>query len=117
GLRIERRRHFLRQLRVEAMCVAHLGYLIAIRDLIARGSGSRGSHLVADPKGILPHPALGSEWRFGPENPALREEILEVWLGEDGEFHTRAVPVRPIPESEFWFENTWEAYRSGRVFE
>jgi succinate dehydrogenase/fumarate reductase flavoprotein subunit len=117
GLRIERRRHFLRQLRVEAMCVAHLGYLIAIRDLIARGSGSRGSHIVADPKGILPHPALGSEWRFGPENPALREEILEVWLGEDGEFHTRAVPVRPIPESEFWFENTWEAYRSGRVFE
>lgn len=117
GLRIGSRREWVKALRVEGMCLTHVAYLTAIKELLLRGSGSRGSHLVLDPKGMQPHPQLGAEWRFLPENPHLRQEILEVWLGEDGEFHTRAVPVRPIPEAEFWFENTWEDYRTGRIFE
>lgn len=116
GLRVAARRDFLKLLRVEAMCLTHLAYLTAIRDLIARGSGSRGSHLVLHPQGEDAHPALGPAWRYLPENTALRQEVLEVWLGDDGEFHTRAVPVRPIPEDEFWFETVWEAFRAGRVF-
>lgn len=116
GMRVEARRDFVEMLRVEAMCLTHLVYLTAIKELIARGSGSRGSHLVLSPEGAEPHPSLGREWRFLPENPALRQEILEVWVDSQGEIHTRAVPVRPIPESEFWFENTWEEFRSGRVF-
>ncbi len=116
GMRQESRRDYLKALRVEAMCLTHLGYLTAIKELIAREGGSRGSHLVLNPTGTEAHPALGSAWGFLPENPALRAEVLQVWLGEEGEFHTRAVPVRPFPESEFWFENTWEDYRSGKVF-
>ena len=103
-------------LRAEALCLTHLAYLTAIRDLLARGGGSRGSHLVLDSEGVAAHPALGDGWRFRPENLALRQEVQEVWLGDDGEFHTRSVPVRPIPTEEYWFENTWEEYRSGRVF-
>ena len=55
----------------------------------------------SSPSGIPPHPALGSEWRFGPENPALREDP-EVWLGEDGEFHTRAARASHSRVG-FWF--------------
>jgi hypothetical protein len=116
GMRVESRRDYPKLLRYEAMCLAHVAYLTAIKALITRGSGSRGSHLVLHPEGVAAHPALGAGWRFLPENPSLRQEILEVVLGEDGEFHTRVVPVRPIPEEEFWFENTWEDYRTGQVF-
>ncbi len=116
GMRVEARRDFLKLLRAEALCLTHLAYLTAIRDLLARGGGSRGSHLVLDSEGVAAHPALGDGWRFRPENLALRQEVQEVWLGDDGEFHTRSVPVRPIPTEEYWFENTWEEYRSGRVF-
>ncbi|MFH1738561.1 MAG: oxidoreductase, partial [bacterium] len=78
----------------------------------------RGSHLVADEKnGIQPHPKLGSEWNFLRESTDLRSEILEVyWDADRKEFKTATTPIRPIPEEQYWFENTWEDYRSGRIF-
>ena len=61
---------------------------------------------------------LGDEWNFLPENEELRGEVLEVAWDEDaGRFVTSVTSVRPIPEEEYWFENTWEAYRSGRIYE
>jgi len=107
----------LEALEVRELALAQLGFLAAVEGLLARGSGSRGSHLVTDPSGELPHPKLGDEWRFVPENPALREEILEVaYDAEAVEFRTRATPVRRAPSEEFWFENTWAEFRRGDVF-
>jgi succinate dehydrogenase/fumarate reductase flavoprotein subunit len=104
-------------LKVRELALAQLAFLEAVKALLDRGSGSRGSHLVADPAGELPHPDLGDEWRFVPENVALRDEILR--LGYDahtGAFAAEAVAPRPFPGGEFWFENTWGEFRSAAVF-
>ena len=104
-------------LRVRELALAQLGFLEAIRALLEKGGGSRGSHLVTDPSGALPHPDLGDEWRFIPENLELRREILGVTYDRDTDtFTTRTTTPNPSPGGEFWFENTWAAYRSATVF-
>jgi len=119
GLSLSARKDFLKAWQLYEMALTSEAYLIAIQAMIERGGGSRGSHLVVDEKnGIHPHPMLGSEWRFTPENVDLRSEVLEVaWDADRNEFRASVSPVRPIPEEEAWFENTWEAYRSGRIYE
>ncbi len=108
---------YLAALEVREMALAQLAFLKAIGALLARRSGSRGSHLVLEPSGALPHPDLGGEWRFLPENAALRREILEITYdaGTDA-FATRVAQPRPVPAGEFWFENTWAEFRDGAVF-
>jgi succinate dehydrogenase/fumarate reductase flavoprotein subunit len=108
---------YLDTLQVRELALAQLGFLEGIKALLERGSGSRGSHLVADPKGALPHSALGDAWRYIPENLDLRKEILGVYY--DAETETFALDIttpNPAPGGEFWFENTWADYRSGGVF-
>jgi len=119
GLRLHEKKDFLKAWQIYEMALTSEAYLTAMDAMIARGGGSRGSHLITDEKrGIKPHPMLGDEWNFLPENEELRGEVLEVAWDEDaGRFVTSVTPVRPIPEEEYWFENTWEAYRSGRIYE
>jgi len=119
GLRLQEKKDFLKAWQIYEMALTSEAYLTAIDAMIARGGGSRGSHLITDEKkGIKPHPMLGDEWNFLPENEELRGDVLEVAWDEDaGRFVTSVTPVRPIPEEEYWFENTWEAYRSGRTYE
>jgi len=108
---------FLQALEVRELALAQLGFLEAIRALLERGSGSRGSHLVTDASGTLPHPNLGDEWRFIPENRALRKEILDIAYNRatDG-FTTRVTNPNPMSEGESWFENTWAEYRFASIF-
>ncbi len=104
-------------LEVRGMALAGRGFLEAIRALLSRDAGSRGSHLVTDPAGAKPHPDLGDEWRFIPENASLRDEILCVSYDKDKDsFTTDIVAPRPMPSGEFWFENTWAQYRAADVF-
>ena len=122
GLRLENDAQFLEAISTEQMCLAHLGYLCAIEAYLERGGGSRGSFLVIDRKrGQEAHPPagglLGERFRFVAENEALRDEILEVRYRGDGEFQVYPVAVRPIPQAEYWFENTWQDYRTGAVFD
>jgi len=108
---------YLQALEVRELALAQRAFLKAVQALLERGSGSRGSHLVADPSGMLPHPELGEEWKFLPENPDLRNEILGVaYDAEDDEFSIEVTSPRPIPQGEFWFENTWAEFREGSVF-
>jgi hypothetical protein len=62
------------------------------------------------------HPLL-PQWRFKPDNKALRDEILEIRWGQDGQFHCAVSRVRSIPPIDAWFENTWTAYRSGQIYQ
>jgi succinate dehydrogenase/fumarate reductase flavoprotein subunit len=102
---------------VRELALAQLAFLRAMKTLLERGGGSRGSHLVADPSGILPHPDLGDAWRFLPENLALRDEILCVsYAAASDAFATRVTAPRPFPQGEFWFENTWAEYRDAAIF-
>ena len=119
GLKLRQKKDFLKAWQIYEMALTSEAYLGAIQAMIERGGGSRGSHLVVDEKnGIQPHPMLGDEWRFLTENTDLRSEILEVfWNTGRGEFETSITPVRPTPEEQYWFENTWEAYRTGKIYE
>ena len=111
-------RGFTEALEVRELALAQLGFLEAIRALLERGSGSRGSHLVTDASGAVPHPNLGDEWKYIPENLALRNEILGVTydLASDT-FSTQVAAPNPFPGGEFWFENTWAEYRSAAIFQ
>jgi succinate dehydrogenase/fumarate reductase flavoprotein subunit len=108
---------YLKAVQARELALAQRAFLEAMLGLIERGEGSRGSHLVADPDGELPHPGLGDEWRFKPENEDLRDEILTLSYdpAEDA-FGVEVVAPRPIPESEYWFENTWAEFRKGSLF-
>jgi len=118
GLRLEDASQYVEAITVEQMCLAHLGYLAAIATYLERGGGSRGSYLVIDRQsGREAHALLGDAFRSIPENEALRGEILEVRYRGDGEFDARPVSVRPLPQAQYWFENTWNDYRTGAIFD
>jgi len=118
GMRFEKNAKFLRAVIAEQMCLAHLGYLRAIETYLERGGGSRGSYLVVDrERGAEAHALLGERFRFVAENEPHRGEILEVRYRGNGEFEVYPVPVRPIPQAQYWFENTWNDYRTGAIFE
>jgi len=109
--------NFMDALEVRELALAGRAFLEAILALLRRGSGSRGSHLVTDPSGELPHPRLGDEWRYIPENLELREEILSVrYELENDSFSSDATRPNPLPESDDWFESAWAEYREAKVF-
>jgi len=108
---------YMQAIEVRELALAQLGYLEAILALLKRGSGSRGSHLVTDPKGSLPHPKLGEEWKYIPENLELRKEILGVVYDMANDtFESRIKKPNTRPEAEYWFENTWAEYRQATIF-
>lgn len=96
------------------LCLMHLAVLTGIDAYLQRGGGSRGSYLVLAGDGEELLPQLGS-WRAVGEDQRLRGQIQQLRF--DGErFHVEWVPVRPIPQDDFWFENVWNEYRLGTVF-
>jgi succinate dehydrogenase/fumarate reductase flavoprotein subunit len=48
-------------------------------------------------------------------DPDYRDMILITAL-RDGRVVNRLRPVRPVPESNTWFEEVWRAYREGEIF-
>ncbi|MCX7934017.1 MAG: FAD-binding protein [Planctomycetota bacterium] len=100
---------------VRQLCYTHFVYLDAIRFMIESGVGSRGSAIVLDERGTLPHPRLASEWRFQAEDQAFRERVLET-LPQGETLSHCWVPRRPLPACDAWFENAWAAYREGKIY-
>ena len=96
------------------LCLTHLAVLKSIAAYLERGGGSRGSYLVIEAEGEQIE-GLGYQWQLRPELPILNQYTLEYGL--DGEAHrTRWVPVRPIPEDNFWFEKVWQMYRDQEIY-
>lgn len=94
------------------LCFAHYIYLESIKYAVSSGTGSRGSALVLDEKGVSVHESLGREWNFVPENTSFREKILET-IFDPG---TRTVshewvPRKSIPDEDLWFEKVWAGRR------
>ena len=113
GVRGRTRRDTVEALRNLQLCYAHAVYLEAIAFQMASGTGSRGSAMVMDPvNGRDIHPALGSEWRFMPENESFRDQQLVTRAGAG----SRWIPCRPIPEADDWFENVWADFRNKKIY-
>lgn len=98
------------------LAIAHAAYLEAIQTYLQQGGGSRGSYLVMDSAGDRVHPSLDEQWRYKPENLALREVLLETTRAADGRFESAFTPRRPLPDKEFWFETTWNEYLRGEIY-
>ncbi len=94
------------------------GFLTALKALLDAGGGSRGAYVVLDEQGDrVVETRRGREMPHRGENLAMRGEILEVELDPAGGFRTFVTPVRPLPEDDSWYENTWRAWRDGEVFQ
>lgn len=93
-------------------------YLNAIKLYIEKGGKSRGSYLIADAEGELPVKGLGDIFRFLLDDGSRNDKVCEIELhAEDYTCSAEWKPVRPIPVEDNWFENVWNAYREGEVFQ
>jgi len=97
------------------LCLTQLAVLKSIDAYLSRGGGSRGSYLVLDEEGEKVSDELGDKWRFRPELKELRKFILEYQY-KDGLHRTNWVPVREIPEDNFWFENVWKSFLNKDIY-
>ena len=91
-------------------------YLSAMADYIKRGGGSRGSYVIHDPEGLLPHPDLPDIFRFRPDHAHLSQCIQEVSFAQ-GRCHFHWRKTRPLPDEEQWFETVWKAYRDSEMIQ
>jgi succinate dehydrogenase/fumarate reductase flavoprotein subunit len=99
------------------LCLTHALYLEALAEYLDRGGRSRGSYMVLDPEGDRPCAALDDTWRFSLGHPQdfVSRHICEVALDAAGKVRKRWVAVRPIPDTEDWFEKVWNAYRRDEI--
>ena len=79
--------------------ICQIAFLSAMLDYDRCGGKSRGSYLLYDPSGTLPHPQLKEMFRFSVDNSALAGQIQEISydpIQQECEIQWR--PVRPIPK-------------------
>jgi succinate dehydrogenase / fumarate reductase flavoprotein subunit len=97
--------------RLRDAAISQFVYLSAMLDYIRQGGKSRGSALYTDIHSEKPYEALPDTFRFALDDGSRGNLIQEVDL-KDGEciFHWRR--VRPLPDDDDFFENTWRTYRA-----
>jgi succinate dehydrogenase/fumarate reductase flavoprotein subunit len=83
----------------------------AIRYYLEKGGKSRGSYLVLDaPGGNAFRGPVEADTVFGDRVISSRYDPAT------GTVHTGDRPVRPLPDSDIWFERVWRDFREGTVF-
>jgi succinate dehydrogenase/fumarate reductase flavoprotein subunit len=84
----------------------------AILAFVKGGGKSRGSYLVIDSIGKI-EDCLG-----GTETDILFRDkvIVSRYIPNEDRVMSETRPVRPIPESDSWFEEVWRQYREGGIF-
>lgn len=115
GLRLTGSHQAARALYLERLALAAWGYLEAARAYGEAGGGSRGSYLILDPAEAPLHPAF-PELTVRRDNPDLRNQVMEIWFAGNS-WENRAIPVRPLPKQDTWFESAWRDYREGKVWD
>ncbi len=99
--------------RLRDMLLCQYVYLSAMKDYIETGGRSRGSALYIDPDGKAPLTALPDAFAYTLDDGARGSMVQEVQLSENGcAFLWRK--VRPIPNSDDFFENVWKGYRENK---
>jgi hypothetical protein len=123
GFKLEDARGIIAAIRAEHLSLTSVAYLKAIVEILALGSGSRGSHLVLSEDGAQIHPdiingATGRALRFKPENKELRDSVLQVEYDQTVPdlFRCRTIQVRPMLAERKAFEPCWRDYREGKIY-
>ncbi len=100
------------------MLVTQFAYLASIREYIQKGGQSRGSYIISDAAGDLPAAGLSDMFRYRLADSTLMRYTCEASIRFDGTWRCSFawVPVRPIPQGEYWFETLWAAYRAGDIW-
>ncbi len=118
GVRVTSRAALTQGIQDEHLCLTQLCFLETIHALIERGGGSRGAYVILDDEGDRwVETKRGRELRHRSENMAMRGEILETQVVEDGRVSVYPVEVRPLPADDSWYETTWREWQEGRVYE
>jgi hypothetical protein len=93
-------------------------YLSAIREYIQQGGQSRGSYLVSNDTGELPAARLADVFRYQLADDTLMSYICEASINfeDDWSCSFAWIPVRPIPQENYWFETLWADFRSGALW-
>ena len=104
--------------RVYDMLITQIACLSAILEYIKKGGDSRGSYLVSNDDGSHVVKIGDEVLKFSLEND-FRQEICEteVVTEDNIDLSHKWVPVRPIPEYDSWFENSWKDYREKKIYE
>jgi succinate dehydrogenase/fumarate reductase flavoprotein subunit len=123
GFALKEPRDIIKAIQAEHLALVSVGYLKAIVELLNRGSGSRGSHLVLAEDGIEIHPdvinkATGKQLKFKPENESLRNTILRIEYdgNEPDLFKCMEIELRKAPAERKSFEPAWQDYREGKIY-
>ena len=123
GLSAKNAKALIAAIQAEHLALASVAYLKAVVELLAQGSGSRGSHLVLSQDGVEIHAdvidqATGKPLKFKPENPSLRNSILQIEYDEKSPdlFHSTTVKLRPTPKDRKAFEPAWQDYRERKIY-
>jgi len=110
-------------IQAEHLALTSAAFLKAVVELLAQGSGSRGSHLVLAEDGVEIHAdvidkATGKPLKFKPENESLRSSILHIEYNESSPdlFRSTTVKLRPAPKERKAFEPAWQDYRKGNIY-
>ncbi len=123
GFKLGDAKGIITAIQAEHLALTSAAFLKAIVELLQRGSGSRGSHLVLAEDGIEIHPDIinkttGEALKFKPENEALRSSMLRIEYdrGEPDLFRCENIALRPAPADRKAFEPAWQDYREGRIY-
>ena len=121
--KLTKARDLVTAVKARHLCLASVGYLKAIVELLERDSGSRGSHLVLSDDGIEIHPDVidktsGKPLKFKAENEALRNSILRTEFDKSlpDLFRCTETKLRPAPTDRKAFEPAWQDYREGKIY-
>ena len=92
------------------LLLAQQAYLSAMADYAVQYGKSRGSALYTDPQGRKPYAQLPDAFTFALDDGSRRGLVQQIQKDGDG-WHCTWRTVRPIPQTDDFFENVWRSYR------
>ena len=93
------------------MLMSQVVYISAMLHYAEEGCGSRGSGLYTDFTGEKPGEKMPELFTCRQDNGANSGRVQEAELLANGSVKLSWRHVRPIPETDYFFENQWRAYR------
>ncbi|MCP4132079.1 MAG: FAD-binding protein [bacterium] len=118
SLSVTSRYELISLLKNEDLLITEQLFLESAAALLPRLKGSRGSSIAGSIEDLFKQD--DEEYCVGIKQVSvddlLNNHILEASYNSSGTVTTDLVPVRPIPETDSWFERVWNDFRSGKVF-